>query len=496
MLPPLTPLLPLNRRGSTTIAVLGVIVTVSMVFGAVVTRTMNARRQVSHVQSWQEALLAAEAGADLAEAELRKTIDDSANAFVGWSTKDENGNTIPNGGRRLVKSEIVKGGEGNTQLVSTVTIDAPSELLDGSIRQWYRVRATGTTFLPGAARITGDKMDRTLRRHSFLWDRKLNQPVASPQTTRKIEVLLKPMSFENAILSIEPLLLNNHQIKVDSYDSRYPDTSNNGKYIESKARSNGDVATNSDLLEAANATIKGDAFTNAGTIVDGSGITGQQRDDFYQPPTEVQFTPWATGTYTLINGGGGYPDLVGGSKASPTRYKINNLKLTTNPGVKFVAPASTATLVPRPRSYVEVWVPGDIDISGQGSISVDEFTDVVIYFEGDMRIMGTGSLNPESRPGQLQILGVTPPAIPGTDPVEHQDREIYIAGNGVIVAAIYAPFHDVAFGATGARGTMWGAITGKSIEMGGETVIHYDEALADQGYIIDYKVKSWFEDWR
>jgi hypothetical protein len=493
ILPPSIQLPPHSRRGSTTVAVLGIIVTVSMVFGAVVTRTMNTRHQVSHVASWQESLLAAEAGADLAEAELRKTIDDKANAFAGWDNKDEKGNILPNGGRRLVCPELVKGGEGNHHLLSTVIIDAPSELVDPSDRQWYRVRATGTAFLPGAARMTGDKLDRTLRQHSFIWDHKLDKAVDRPQTTRRIEVLLKPTSYENAILSVEPLLLNNHQIKTDSYDSRYTATSKNGLYDESIARSNADIATNSNLLDAGNATIKGDAYTNAGTIVDGGGITGSQRDDFYQPPTKVVFEKW-TGGYTLINGGGGYPDLVGGSKASPARYKINNLKLTTNPGIKFVAPASTATMMPRPQSYVEVWVPGDIDIQGQGTINVDQFTNVIIYFEGNMRIMGTGELNPNSQPGRLQILGVTPPAIPGTNPVQYETREIYIAGNGIIVAAIYAPYHDVAFGATGSTGTMLGAITGKSIEMGGATVIHYDEALADMGYITDYKTRSWFED--
>jgi hypothetical protein len=32
--------------------------------------------------------------------------------------------------------------------------------------------------------------------------------------------------------------------------------------------------------------------------------------------------------------------------------------------------------------------------------------------------------------------------------------------------------------------------------MGGTTYIHYDEALADAGYTVDYRVKTWFEDHR
>jgi hypothetical protein len=70
------------------------------------------------------------------------------------------------------------------------------------------------------------------------------------------------------------------------------------------------------------------------------------------------------------------------------------------------------------------------------------------------------------------------------------------SGHGVIVAAIYAPQHNVVFGATGSAGTMWGSLTGRSITMGGTTYIHYDEALADTGHITDFRIKSWFEDVR
>jgi hypothetical protein len=71
---------------------------------------------------------------------------------------------------------------------------------------------------------------------------------------------------------------------------------------------------------------------------------------------------------------------------------------------------------------------------------------------------------------------------------------MYIAGNGILCAAIFAPNHDVVFGAVGANGTMWGSLTGKSLTMGGATQFHYDEALADAGHITDYRIQSWFED--
>jgi hypothetical protein len=70
---------------------------------------------------------------------------------------------------------------------------------------------------------------------------------------------------------------------------------------------------------------------------------------------------------------------------------------------------------------------------------------------------------------------------------------VTIAGNGIIVAAIYTPDHPVEFKATGSGGQMWGSIFGKSIIMGGSTFIHYDRALAEQARPTDFRVKNWFE---
>jgi hypothetical protein len=137
-------------------------------------------------------------------------------------------------------------------------------------------------------------------------------------------------------------------------------------------------------------------------------------------------------------------------------------------------------------SYTEVWITGDFKTAGSGTIVVQPGANVKIFLEGNADVKGNGTMNANSRPVQLQILAVEPPA--------GETRTMYISGNGIIVAAIYAPDHDITFGATGSAGTMWGSLTGKTLTMGGTTYIHYDEALADTGYITDYKLRSWFED--
>jgi hypothetical protein len=51
---------------------------------------------------------------------------------------------------------VTHAGGGNSTLSTTVAIDAPASLRHGRGRQWYRVRATGTTTLPGPGRVSSD----------------------------------------------------------------------------------------------------------------------------------------------------------------------------------------------------------------------------------------------------------------------------------------------------------------------------------------------------
>jgi hypothetical protein len=292
-----------------------------------------------------------------------------------------------------------------------------------------------------------------------------------------VELIVKPTSFESAIVSDQPLLINNYKVVIDSYDSRDPSLSTNGLYDATKARANGDIATNSQLIDAGNATIRGDAYTNEGKILNGANITGEQRDDFYMELTPIPKPTWTA--YTTVSGAGSMT-LLGGPKSTPARYKMNNMSITGTEVLTFAPHSSVG------ESYVEVWVTGDFKAAGSGTIVVQPRTNVQIFLEGNVDVKGNGSFNANSQPARLQILCVQPPP--------NQTRSMNFSGNGIMVAAIYGPQHDVVFGATGSEGTMWGAITGKSISMGGTTYIHYDEALADTGYITDYKVKGWFED--
>lgn len=490
-----------QQEGATTVAVLGIMVAVSIAFGAVLTRAMANYRHVNHIATWQESLIASEAGSESGLCELRRTVDNK-NAFQGWTKLNADGTTngtvpasmglsilkatyFPSGGLRFNPAEIVHAGEGNNQLDCTVNIDAPKELIGPHNRQWYRVRSTGTTFLPGARAATGNKDDHALRRLSFVYNPKTKKNVTNPEATRLVEVIARPVSFENAVVSDKPLMMNNQQILVDSYNSDDPNYSTNRMYDPAKARAHGDIATNSQLLEAGNATVRGDAYTNQGQVLDGARVQGDIYDDFYLKLTRIPQPDWPSGTYSNVNGQTTSMVATSSNPDLPTQYKMGgsgNLSVTGG-AVSFVAPANA---VAGQEYYLDVWVPQDFKTSGNGSLQVAPNVNVRMFVEGNIDIQGNGSFNPDSQPARLQILCVSP--------VPYSPRQIKLAGNGAIVAAIYGPDADVIFKATGSGGYMWGAITGRTIEMDSATVIHYDEALANAGYVLDYRMASWFED--
>src|SRR5438105_1283815 len=151
-----------NESGNVLICVLGAILVVSLI-GANVLRNSTTRLNSSsnQVRAWKEALSAAEAGGDMAFAELRKTVPGmsptpSPSPWMGWT----------NSGTTHV-SPVTTFGSDNLKartVVETCYFDSsgvfhPGANPDPNANSWYRVRSKGTMPLQGLKR-TG--MDDTL----------------------------------------------------------------------------------------------------------------------------------------------------------------------------------------------------------------------------------------------------------------------------------------------------------------------------------------------
>src|SRR5437764_1803672 len=317
--------------------------------------------------TWQEALLAAESGIDVAIVELRKSLYPQPNyAWEGWNNPP--GNEVT--GYEL--TTVPNAGLNGTPMTIETNVDAPAQLIDPTNSwQYYRIRTVGTIPITGPARTSDNPQDTKLRRLSLRWERFTNgiltpHLLTAPQVSRRVEAVVRPVSaFDQAIMSVGVVDLTNQNIVVDSYDSTDPTKSTNGLYDPVKRQENGDIATDGQLIEAGNAQIYGDVATNAGTVSGAANITGIERTDFYQEPIPLGAPSWSTwnsspslvtGT-TTINA-----DATKGSAAS--RYSLSSISLSGN---------KTLTVAGNPngsQTYIEMYVTGDISVSGTGQIVV------------------------------------------------------------------------------------------------------------------------------
>lgn len=477
-----------HTKGSILVWTILMIAVLSLVAAQVVRVVTHKYQNAVQTSTWQESLVAAESGIDLAIMELRKTLYPAPNhAWEGWT--DTPGDSVTSYGLTVIPSAGLAG----TPMKIETTVDAPAQLKDPvNLWQYYRVRATGTMPLTGPPRVTGNKQDTELRKLSLRSERFTDGILSShvltesevPHASRRIEAIVRPVSaFELAIMSLGTLDLTNQSIVVDSYDSRDTTKSTLGLYDEAKRQQNGDIATNGDLIAAGNAHIYGDVATNSGTVSGTANITGVERTDFYQEPIPVSAPSWSS-----INPS---PTTVNGNvtiNASPvkgswqSRYTFSQISISGGQTLRLAGNPNGS------RTYVEINVIGSVSVGGTSQIVVDPGVNATIYFAGNVNIQGNGMVNSNNQPGDLQMFGIQPPG--------SSTQTVVLGGNGQLTASVYAPGADISVNGGGGHGHIYGSFVGKTVLMNGVTNLHYDEALAASGPIHNYKIVSWFEDTR
>ncbi|HEY6071515.1 MAG TPA: hypothetical protein VIU85_09095 [Chthoniobacterales bacterium] len=463
-----------------TVVVIGVLSLIAVETLRLVTIKYQNALQTS---TWQEALLAAESGIDLAIVELRKSLYPAPNnAWSGWSNSPGDGVT----GYEL--TTVPNAGLNGTPMTIETNVDAPATLIDPTNSwQYYRIRTVGTIPITGPARAADNPQDTKLRRLSLRWERFTNgvltpHVLTAPQVSRRIEAIVRPVSaFDAAIMSVGVVDLTNQNIVVDSYDSGDPTKSTNGLYDAAKRQENGDIATDGQLIDAGNAHIFGDVATNAGTVSGAANITGTERTDFYQEPIPVGAPTWTATNSSVTSVTGNATITAAATRGSASsRYILSQVSLSGSKTLTIAGnPSGTQT-------YVEIYVTGDISVSGTSQIIIQPGVTATIYFAGNVDITGQGVLNSNNQPGDLLLYGI--------EPSDGSSKHLKFAGNAQITASIYAPGYDVTVNGGGTNGHVYGSIVGKTVTMTGVSNLHYDEQLGSRGMINNYKIVSWFED--
>ena len=171
---------------------------------------------------------------------------------------------------------------------------------------------------------------------------------------------------------------------------------------------------------------------------------------------------------------------VQGSQAS--RYRLSQISISGGQTLNLAGAQDGS------RTYVEIYVIGNISVGGTSQIVVAPGVSATIYFAGNVSIAGNGMVNSNNQPGDLQLYGI--------QPAGSSTQTVSLGGNGQLTAAVYAPGADVSVNGSGNNGHVYGSIVGKSVLMNGVTNLHYDEALGASGLINNYKIVSWIEDTR
>jgi hypothetical protein len=473
-----------SEQANVLLCVLCTILVVSVIGGNVLLNS-STRYNVasSQVRSWKESLDAAEAGGDIAYAEVRKLILDPANAFRGWTYS---------GG--VYSNSPITFGQDN--LMTSSTVDLFYYDFNGS--PWYRIRAKGSAPVLGLKRVTmddrmgvGTRGDSLLRKIDFNYDHftatygpngdnvgKAVVHVPNPQITRRIELITAPVTpFEAAVKCTNAFLGPGSAGLIDSYNSSngpYYFCANNPldpHYSDSRS---GSVAVDSPNFAMFNGVIYGDVSTNGGNVTPSSHIQGTIDNNvpFTVPPCVLPNNlPLPQPSPTAITGNITINPPAAGTAANPSYYLVSSFTghLTVN---QF---GSTQT-------YVALHVTNDVT----GTMDIKNGVHAQVFFDGNMNVKARDIVNESGVAGNLQFYAISP-----TDPNVAQSVSIGPPGN--FSAAFYTPRADYH---VNGNPDITGAIVCKTYYGNGNTSFHYDRALGDIGNAVDYRIVSYVEDTR
>ena len=518
-----------NKRGNVLLCALCTIFIISLIAANVLLNCTTRYNQASNqVRSWNEALYAAESGADIAFAEIRKPFlpaaspTPSPSQWTGWT----------NSGTTYV-SPVTTFGSDNLQartVVETCYFDSSGVFHLGTNptgSNSYRIRSKGTSPLQGLQRTGMDDRlsngnrfvanaskrgdgDTLLRKIDFKYDHftatygptgdGTNKAIVAvspaPQMSRRIELIAAAVTpFEVAIKVGgnfyglgSAAYIDSYRSSVGPYDSTVKDNPSDPRYVDSRS---GSVQLDTGVATVMGA-IYGDVYTNGGTVTKKTANVMGTIDNnvafdlpnFYMPST----SGWNyVSTPTAVAGNTSITPTSAGTAAAPNYYLFssfaNNGTLTVNPTV--VGGVTQET-------YVAVHVTNDIGNSpgGAPTIQIPNHVHLQVYFDGNFQTKAENIINGSGLAANLQFYGISP-----ADPKTVQTIDINSGGGSSVgfAAVIYAP--SAALTVNGAP-DIYGSVVSKSFHANGNIHWHYDRSLSTAGDAVDYRIASYVEDIR
>ena len=473
------------ENGSVLVLALFCVTILAIFLAGTLLTSQNEYHVVTQAASWQEAIHGCEGGVDLAMAALNSA------QWASWQTA--NGippRTAPTGSTTAAAASgppspgtynyqtltLSHTGEGNQQVSLFVTVDAPTTLTNAPYGQWMRIRAVGTTTLPGSGEVSMVPADSALRRMSFFTNRDTGQAITTPQASRFVEAIARRNGSSHAIILKDQITMSGGVI--DSFDSSDPTKSTLSLYDVTKRQAHGDVAmANSTNATFGGANVYGNVYYNGQVPASTTNVHGTLTPGYtntFAPVPAPDASSWQS-TNSLLTAITGSVVLTAGTQANPTRYKVSQLSIGGGQVLTINPPASGGD------GYIEIWVTGGLTTSGSGIVMQMPGVHSTYYVQGAINMSGGSFINKSDVAASLQINGV--------DPAAGTTKQMVISGSGDFIGVINAPNFD--FTISG-QGEYSGALIGHTINLSGGANFHYDEALDKSS--TSYSVASWYED--
>jgi hypothetical protein len=300
--------------------------------------------------------------------------------------------------------------------------------------------------------------------------------------------LAKSKKFPVGVMTKNKMDLKGSNFYSDSYDSKDASKSTSGKYDAAKRQANGNIATDATIIDSINMaapTIYGTVSTGPnGTVTMGNGASvGATFDPSLRAYNVADGISdgWIRNDFATDIPDASLPQNFSSAGNLGTLKNTGTLAIQGGDWTIDSMDLKTGSNIIISNGTIRLYITGDVNISGQGSIVVADGAKLELYAAGNVNIAGQGVINLTGDPANNQFYGLP------------TSTSWSISGNGVWLGTVYAPEADVQLSGGGSSGDMSGAIVANTITLSGGTKFHYDEDLANLIGFSGYTVASWQE---
>lgn len=474
-----------NKQGSTYLVVVVTMVVVGLMLAAYLKLIDVQNQLTTRSQTWNRTVPVIEAGIEeaMAHLNLNGSPDAGGNFDLSKLTRDGWSGNPSSGWYRERWFE-------NDHYAVKI------EAWTGSVSNFPKIYSTGTVqHLPAFAL---NKRFGAFLASALLEEMLTNKPGLFSRRVVECTTTNLP-TFTRGLVTKRGIDMNGKNIETDSYDSLDENHSDFGRYDAAERKDNGDIASNGQIINVGNATVRGKVSTGPfGTVSLGTGVVG---DSAYCD------NPANAGTIQP----GHFTDDMNVEFHDVTLPVLCSVA-PTNPSCAtwFGLPTTSGTTTINSNTYRYVLDTGDYEINGS---TLDDS----IYVRGNVRLLVKSGINITGNNlitvgtnGSLKIYADCPTVNIGGKGIVNdsgsairfqyfgtvKNTSISLGGNGQFVGTIYAPYAHLDFNGGGSSTSFndfSGAAMVASAKFNGHFKFHYDEALPKIGAWKGFVITSWNE---